>query len=167
MTHPTPPSRTFRSTLRAYRAASIPVSLGVVYLMWCLWEVRGGDPLLDARIHEAILIGLGIATAVLWPRNHHRLGRLHDEVRALNWRIEEILKPLAKQAELNAFTVGVVQGQLVTIGAKLDAAVSRLDELASDAYADGLAGRNLHDWSEPPTRPISPQVNGLRLNGRN
>lgn len=161
-----PPSRTFRSMLRAYRAALVPISIGAVYLVWCLWAVRGGDPLLDPRIHSLILSGVAVATLILWPRNHQRLAKLHAEVRALNFRIEEILKPLAKQAEQSVFSVGLIQGQLVTIGAKLDAATARLDELASDAYVDGLAGRNMRDWSEPPTRPISPQVNGSRLNGR-
>lgn len=154
--------------LRPYRFAVAPLGLG---LLWIVWEARGGARLLDLRLHNTILIGLAAWVVIAWPRDRRRLDDLAHEVEVLRKSVDktavEATAPAARYARETLYAVKLVQGQLDQYNGRLDALVQRVDELHADAYADGLAARQLRDPKGDATDILKSQVNGLWLSKGN
>lgn len=165
MSKPRPPSTPVRAFLRIYWAPLVPVGLAAGYLAWRAWRIQGEDPTLDIHTHVTILVALAAAVIVLWNRAARGdvVPRLITELRLVHRQVAG----LTHQVAAGNLSNQLVQGQLEQITGRLDAVTKRVDELHSDAYADGLAARQLRDPKGDPTDSLKPQVGGVWLSRGN
>jgi hypothetical protein len=138
---------------------------GAAYVIWLAWQDRGNAHLIDIHWHNTILVSLAALTIILWVRaaRDHYARRLYAELRLIHAQVIG----LTKEVKSTNRTYDLVQGQMVQITGRLDALAKRVDELHGDAYADGLAGRQLRDPKGDPTDSIIPQVRGVWLSKGN
>lgn len=163
--HPPPLPSSVRVFLRTYRSTLVPILIGAVYLGWRAWQIRGDDPVLGIHSHVTILVILAAATIISWIHASRgaTMARLFKELRIMHLQVAGLTREVAA----DKLASNLVQGQLEQITGRLDAVAKRVDELHGDAYADGLAARQLRDPKGDPTDALNPQVNGLWLSRGN
>lgn len=150
--------------LRAYRMAIPPLGLAAIYIAWV---VLVGDPLLDIRIHNTILIVLAVWAAIAWPRDRRMLAILAHEVETLRLELERTTaesEPARRSVKENLYAAKLMQGQLDQLNGRLDALAvdfrRQVDAAVEGAFRRGMiSGVTDEETGDVRTLHVVPQRN--------